>query len=106
MSKDKPIQLGIVGHVDAGMMAQIESLKEQGIGIEIVDSPPVGLNLTYNSSPMINKMIDEELSAITKLHDYPFSEYKPKPKHHNGKYNRVNRKKNKASKKARKQNKK
>lgn len=35
---------------------------------------------------------------------YAWSPSKPDPKHHNGRYNKVNRKKNKASRKARKQN--
>jgi hypothetical protein len=47
---------------------------------------------------------DIELKKLASYHYYDWSPSKPKPKHHNGRYNQVNRKKNKASRKARKQN--
>ena len=47
--------------------------------------------------------------GLTKLATHYYHEWTPKtakPKHHNGRYNQVNRNKNKASRKARKQNRK
>lgn len=46
---------------------------------------------------------DIELKKLATYHYYDWSPSKPKPKHHNGRYNKVNRNKNKASRKARKQ---
>lgn len=46
----------------------------------------------------------ESLVTIPELPEIPYTTSSLKPKHHNGRYNKVNRSKNKASRKARKQN--
>ena len=48
--------------------------------------------------------LDREAFQLAKAEAYGYEPSRPKPKHSNGRYNKVNRKKNKASRKARKQN--
>ncbi|MFO0359262.1 MAG: hypothetical protein ACK50N_02080 [Flavobacteriales bacterium] len=47
---------------------------------------------------------DLSLKKLASFHYHDWSPSKPKPKHHNGRYNKVNRSKNRASREARKQN--
>jgi hypothetical protein len=52
-------------------------------------------------------MANEPAIGLMKLASHYYHDWKPniaKPKHHNGRYNPVNRNKNKAARKARKQN--
>jgi hypothetical protein len=84
----------IIGADSAGKTTCLELMK-QCHDVVLVDEA----NPKIESYAITARKVDLE---PIKLAD-PYHEDKPKPKHHNKKYNNVNRKKNKASRKARKQ---
>ena len=71
-----------------------------------------GHNVTIEQQSMSGKWLitapnpDMQLIKTASLYYHEWRPSMPKPKHRNGQYNQVNRKKNKASRKARKQNRK
>ena len=68
-----------------------------------------GINVRFEQQPMSSewqirsKEIDMPTLKAAEMYYHSWSPSTPKPKHHNAKYNHVNRNKNKASRKARKQ---